>query len=72
VQIRLLLDEDIHGTLAQAVCKRGFDAVHVQEINRKGYGDREQLEFAVTQGRCLVTFNVKDFVLLHNLICTLG
>ena len=66
MQIQLLLDEDVHATLAPALCKRGFDAVHIQEINRKGYSDRDQLEFAVTQGRCLLSFNVRDFVILHN------
>jgi predicted nuclease of predicted toxin-antitoxin system len=66
MQIRLLLDEDVHVSLAQALCKRGYDAVHVQEIQRKGYSDREQLEFAITQDRCLVSFNVRDFVILHN------
>ena len=66
MQIKLLLDEDVHASLGQALCKRGYDAVHVQEIQRKGYSDLEQLEFAVAQGRCLVTFNVRDFVLLHN------
>ncbi len=66
MKIRLLLDEDVHLSLGQALSKRGYDAVHVQEIQRKGYSDREQLEFAITQSRCLVTFNVKDFVLLHN------
>ena len=65
-QVRLLLDEDVYVTLAQALCKRGFDAVHVQALNRKGCSDREQLEFAVRQERCLMSFNVRDFVILHN------
>jgi len=35
MQIRLLLDEDVHLSLGQALSKRGYDAVHVQEIQRK-------------------------------------
>jgi hypothetical protein len=65
-KICLLLDEDVYVTLAQALRKRGFDAVHVQELNRKGFSDREQLELAVKQERCLMSFNVRDFVILHN------
>jgi predicted nuclease of predicted toxin-antitoxin system len=57
-KICLLLDEDVYVTLAQALRKRGFDAVHVQELNRKGFSDREQLELAVKQERCLMSFNV--------------
>ncbi|MCY7334461.1 MAG: DUF5615 family PIN-like protein, partial [Pseudanabaena sp. CAN_BIN31] len=46
--------------------KRGYDAVHIQELSRKGRSDREQIEYAVEQESCIFTFNVKDFVLLHN------
>ena len=34
MKIRLLLDEDVHLSLGQALSKRGYDAVHVQEIQR--------------------------------------
>jgi len=36
MKIKLLLDEDVHTALAAALRKRGFDAVHVSELNRKG------------------------------------
>jgi predicted nuclease of predicted toxin-antitoxin system len=72
MQIRLLLDEDVHASLALALCKRGYDAVHIQELQRKGYSDREQLEFAVSQSRCLMSFNIRDFVILHNEFATNG
>jgi hypothetical protein len=44
---------------------RGFDVAHAQELQRKGRSDAEQLQHAASEGRCLVTYNVKDFVLLH-------
>jgi len=65
-KIKLFLDEDIHTVLSTLLQKRGFDAVHAQEIGRKGRSDEEQLVNAVAQNRCLVSFNIKDFVRLHN------
>ena len=66
MNVKLLLDEDVHASLAETLRKRGYDAVHSQELERKGLSDAEQLEYAALQERCFVSFNVKDFVLLHN------
>jgi predicted nuclease of predicted toxin-antitoxin system len=65
MKIQLLIDEDVHVGLAHALRKRGYDAIHAQELDRKGRSDSDQLGFATEQGRCLFTFNVKDFVVLH-------
>jgi predicted nuclease of predicted toxin-antitoxin system len=65
-KVKLLLDEDVHLGLASALRKRGYDATHVQELARTGRSDREQMEYAIAQESCIFTFNVKDFVLLHN------
>ena len=51
--------------MAKALRNRGFDVIHVQEINRKGKSDEEQLLFAKSQSRCLISFNVKDFIKIH-------
>jgi len=66
MKIGLFLDEDLHSGLAHALRKRGYDAIHTQELDRKGLSDSNQLLFAIQQERCLFTFNVKDFVILHN------
>jgi hypothetical protein len=66
MKVRLFLDEDIHLALAGALRKRGYDAIHAAELRRFGMADKEQLEFATREGRCLLTFNVGDFVQLHN------
>lgn len=66
MKLKLFLDEDIHTGLAHALRQRGFDVVHAQDMKRKGKSDSEQLAFAAHEKRCLVTFNVRDFVLLHN------
>ena len=66
MKVKLFLDEDVHSGLAHAMRKRGYDVVHAQELDLKGRFDSEQLLFAVQQERCLLSFNVKDFVILHN------
>ena len=66
MKIELLLDEDIHSALAHALRKRGYDVIHAQELDRKGLSDSDQLSFAIHHRRCIFTFNVKDFVILHN------
>ena len=66
MKIELLLDEDVHSGLALALRKRGYDVIHAQELDRKGKFDSEQLLFAIQQKRCIFTFNVKDFVILHS------
>jgi len=66
MKIQLFLDEDVHSGLAHALRQRGYDAIHAQELERKGRSDLDQLLFAIEQERCLFTFNVKDFVILHN------
>lgn len=66
MKAKLLLDEDVHFGLASALRKRGYDVIHTQELDRKGQSDLNQLLFARQEARCLFTFNVKDFVILHN------
>ncbi len=65
-KIRLLIDEDMNLRLAEALRRRNYDAVHIQEVGRKGKTDPEQLAYAASEGRCFVTFNVGDFVQLHS------
>jgi len=67
MKLRLFLDEDVHLALAGALRKRGYDATHTGEEGRLGTTDKDQLEFAAEENRCLVTFNIGDFVQLHNL-----
>jgi len=66
MKLKLFLDEDLHSRLAHALRRRGFDVTHAQELDRKWQSDPDQLLFAIRQERCIVSFNVKDFVILHN------
>jgi len=54
---RIYTDEDIYGELAEALRKRGVDAESTAEAGNLGLEDREQLAYAVTQKRAILTFN---------------
>jgi hypothetical protein len=58
-------DEDVFSAVAPALRAAGSDAVSTTEANRLGETDESQLEWAATNGRVLVTFNVSDFARLH-------
>jgi hypothetical protein len=62
--IALYLDEDVDPLLAQVLRDRGFDCISAREARNLGQSDREQLAFASSQGRAILTFNVRDFVRL--------
>jgi hypothetical protein len=66
MQSRFFFDEDVHAVLAEILRKRGYDAIHAGEVQRLGLSDESQLNFAAEKNRCIVTFNVGDFVRLHN------
>ncbi len=62
--IKLLIDEDTHLALAEGR-RRGYDAVHVREVERLGKDDIDQLQYAVEQKRSFITFNMGEFVVWH-------
>ncbi|MDI6793435.1 MAG: DUF5615 family PIN-like protein [bacterium] len=62
---RLYLDEDVHKQLANALRLRGFDVLSVHEVWHAGLNDTQQLDYAVTEKRAIVTFNVADYVKLN-------
>ena len=63
-KIRLLLDENVRPPLAEILRQRSYDVIHVAEIRRGGITDVEQLDFAVSQQRTILTHNIRDFVAL--------
>lgn len=60
----LILDEDVRPLLAEVLRERGYDAIHVFDVDRGGMTDAQQLTFAISRQRAILTHNVKDFVLL--------
>ncbi len=47
---RLLLDEDVRVQLAVILRNRGYEAIHVSEVGRRGGLDADLLEYATDSG----------------------
>lgn len=62
--LRLYLDEDVDPLLAHVLRDRGVDCLSTNEAAKRGLSDEEQLVFAASQLRTILTFNVRDFVVL--------
>lgn len=58
------MDEDLSPVIAEMLRKDGVDAVCAHEANMLQASDQEQLEYAVSQKRCMVTRNRNDFIRL--------
>lgn len=55
--MRLFCDENIRDTTVEWLRTRGHDAVSVKEVGIGGADDKTVLNYAVTEGRVLLTFN---------------
>ena len=64
--IRFFTDEDVYGAIAEALRRAGFDAISTPEAGRLRESDESQLNWAATQGRVFVTFNVGHFAGRHS------
>ncbi len=62
--MKLYLDEDISPKVSVILRKKGVDAVSVHEIGMLEASDEEQLSFAATDGRAMVTRNRNDYITL--------
>ncbi len=62
---RLYLDEDVRRDLLLALRDRGIDVISAAEAQRRSKSDLDQLLFATSDHRTLVTRNVRDFAILH-------
>ncbi len=60
--MKLYLDENIPVVLCTALTAHGVDCLTTQQAEKLGQPDDQQLAFATSQGRALVSFNAKDFL----------
>ena len=64
--LKLYFDENVPEAIAAAVRLRGYDVTTVRDAERKAASDLDQLRYASLQKRVLFTFNVADFIKLHD------
>jgi predicted nuclease of predicted toxin-antitoxin system len=64
--LKLYFDENVPEAIAAAIRLRGYDVTTVRDTGRKAASDLDQLSYASLQKRILFTFNVADFVKLHD------
>ena len=62
--MKLYLDENLSPRIAELLRTRGLDAVSAHEASNTQLSDRAQLDYAVREGRALVTCDVGDFITL--------
>ena len=62
--IKLYLDEDLSPVIAEMLRKDDIDAVSAHDAGMLQASDQEQLKYAVSQKRCMVTRNRNDFIRL--------
>jgi predicted nuclease of predicted toxin-antitoxin system len=56
------LNENLSDEIAQRLRMNGVDAVSSHETGMDTQDDDAQMQFAVSQGRAIVTINKRDFV----------
>jgi len=64
--IRFFMDEDVYGAVTPALLRAGLDAISTTDAGRGGKSDESQLDWATSENRVLVTFNVGHFARLHS------
>ena len=60
-KIKLYLDEDVDPLLAKVIRDRGYDVLSTHEAKMHNSDDYKQLDFATSQGRAILTHNIRDF-----------
>jgi hypothetical protein len=61
----LYTDEDIANLVATLLRNRGLDVLTTIEAGMSGFSDDEQLAYAASDNRCILTHNWVDYERLH-------
>jgi predicted nuclease of predicted toxin-antitoxin system len=64
-KLSFYFDENIQTALADALKTRGIDVVTTQEAGNVGVVDIRQLAYATEKGRTILSYNKRDFALIH-------
>ena len=70
--IELYLDEDVSVLVADLIRARGFVALTTPESGQTGRSDAQQLEYAVSRRKALLTHNRADFEALARHYFSMG
>lgn len=62
--MKFYLDEDMTPKIAELLRQEGIDATSAHDVNMLQASDLEQLEYAASKKRCMVTRNRDDFIRL--------
>ena len=62
IMMKFYLDEDVHEDIAMALRLRGYDIRTTKEAGNKGLTDIEQLKYAASEDRIIISFNASDFL----------
>jgi len=60
-KIKLYLDEDVDLLLAKVIRDREYDILSTHEAEMHKSNDYKQIDFATSQGRAILTHNIRDF-----------
>ncbi|MBD2132080.1 DUF5615 family PIN-like protein [Sphaerospermopsis sp. FACHB-1094] len=63
-KIKFHLDESVSNAIALGLRRRGINVTTTSEAGLIGVSDREQITFALSENRILITHD-DDFVMLH-------
>ena len=58
------MDQHFPGPVTEGIRRRGIDVLSAQEADRCGLPDNDQLAFATSEERIMVTFD-SDYLVLH-------
>jgi hypothetical protein len=60
--VKVYLDENLSPAIAELLRQKGIDAISALEAGNVQLADRDQLAYAIREGRAIVTANVVDFI----------